>query len=152
MEHEGMVDALEGRASPLRPDASLIEVHPVLEAPLVEVHGGGRVAFAESSPSYDYEEDLRQAEDALARIVDRGMFVTDRGREFDFLTYGSSVAELRDFMAEAGAYDDRPEEDAVVARKTELYARVDELMKAAGDRVEVAFHEKARMARLTPVR
>lgn len=55
-------------------------------------------------------------------------------------------------MAEAGAYDDRPEDDAVVARKAELYARVDEVMRAYADRVEVAFHEKGRMARLTPAR
>lgn len=87
MEHEGMVHALEGIERLLRPDGSLIDIHPVLEAPLVEVHTGGGVAFAESSPSYDYEEDLRQAEDALARIVQRGIFVTDRGHEFDFLTY-----------------------------------------------------------------
>jgi hypothetical protein len=53
-------------------------------------------------------------------------------------------------MAEAGAYGDRPEDDAVVARKAELYARVDEVMTVSGDRVEVAFHEKARMARLPP--
>lgn len=152
MEHEGMVHALEGIERLLRPDGSLIDIHPVLGAPLVEVHAGGGVAFAESSPSYDYEEDLRQAKAALARIVERGVFVTDRGHEFDFLTYGSSVAELRDFVAEAGAYDDRPEDDAVVARQAELYARIDEVMRASGDRVEVAFHEKARMARLTPVR
>jgi SAM-dependent methyltransferase len=152
MEHKGMVHALEGIERLLRPGGRLIDIHPVLGAPLVEVHEGGGVAFAESSPSYDYEEDLRQAEHALASIVERGMFVTDRGREFDFLTYGPSVAELRDFMAEAGAYDDRPEDSAVVARKAELYARIDEVMRASGDRVEVAFHEKARMARLTPVR
>ena len=147
-----MVHALEGINRLLRHDGSLIDIHPVLEAPLVEVHEGGRVAFAESSPSYDYEEDLRQAEDALARIVERGMFFRDRDHEFDFLTYGSSVAELRDFMAEAGAYDDRPEDDAVVARKAELYARVDEIMGASGDRAEVAFHERGRVARLTRVR
>jgi len=151
MEHEGMVHALEGIERLLRPGGCLIDIHPVLEAPLVEVFEGGEVAFAESSPSYDYEEDLRQAEDALARIVERGLFVTDRGREFDFLTYGSSVAELRDFMAKAGAYDESPEDDAVVARKAELYARVDEVMRGSGDRVEVAFREKARMTRLTPV-
>jgi hypothetical protein len=54
-------------------------------------------------------------------------------------------------MAEAGGYDDRPEDNAVVARKAELYARVDEVMRASADRVDVAFHEKGRMARLTPV-
>jgi hypothetical protein len=152
MEHEGMVHALEGIKRLLRPDGTLIDIHPVDEAPFVEVYQGGRVTFAEPSPSYDYEEDLRQAEDALARTLERGVFVMDRGREFDFITYGSSVAELGDFMAEAGAYDDRPEDETVVTRKAELYARVDELMNASGERSEVAFHEKARMARLIPVR
>ena len=80
------------------------------------------------------------------------MFLMDRGHEFDFVTYGSSTTELGEFMTVAGAYDDRPEDETVVARKAELYARVDELMRASGERSEVAFHERARMARLTPVR
>ena len=147
-----MVHALEGISRLLRRDGYLIDIHPVIETPLVEVHQGGGVTFAEPSPSYDYEEDLRQAEDALSRIVERGMFVTHRSREFDFLTYGSSVAELRDYTAQAGAYDDRPEDEAVVARKAEMYARVDEVMRTSGGRPEVVFHEKGRMTRLAPVR
>src|SRR5712691_1571865 len=98
MEHEGMVHALEGIERLLRPDGMLVDIHPVLEAPIVEVHQDGRVTFAEPSPSYDYEEDLRHAEDALARTLEGGVFVTDGDHEFDFVTYGSSVAELRDFM------------------------------------------------------
>jgi hypothetical protein len=148
MEHEGMVHALDGIKRLLRPDGSLIDIHPVLEAPLVEVHKDGVVTFAEPSPSYDYEEDLRHAEDALARTLERGEFVRDRGREFDFTTYGSSVSELRDFMAVAGAYDDRPQDETVVTRKAELYARIGEVMGASGERSEVALHEKGRMARL----
>jgi hypothetical protein len=152
MEHEGMVHALEEIRRLLRPEGTLIDIHPVSEAPLVEVHQSGRVTFAEPSPSYDYEEDLLHAEDALARTLERGVFVMDRGHQFDFVTYGSSAAELGEFMTLAGAYDERPEDETVVARKAELYARINELMTASGEGSEVAFHEKARISRLTPVR
>jgi hypothetical protein len=152
MEHEGMVHALDGIKRLLRPDGSLIDIHPVREAPFIEVHSGAKLLFAEPSPSYDYDEDLRHAEDALARTVERGMFVIDRSREFDFTIYGSSVVELRNFMAEAGAYDESPRDEAAVTRQDQLYTRVEEVMRTTGDEVEVAHHERARMARLVPVR
>jgi len=153
MKHEGMVHALEEIHRLLKPGGRLIDIHPVLEVPLIKVFQGGRVLFAEPDPGYDnYKEDVRQAEDALAQIVRRRLFVIERSGEFDFLTYGSSVAELRDFMAKAGACDDSPQDEAVVAREAELYARVEEIMKAAGERAEVADHERGRIARLRPMR
>jgi len=152
MDHKGMVHALEGIKRLLRLDGSLIDIHPVLEAPSIEVHSGGRVSFAEHDPGYDYEEDLRHAEDAVVVILERGLFVMDRRCEFDFITYRSSVAELRDFMAQAGAYDDRPQDEAVVAGRAELYARVEEVMRGSEEQAEVAYHERGRMARLAPVR
>lgn len=150
MKHEGMVHALEEIHRLLRPDGSLIDIHPVLEAPLIEVYEGAKVLFAEPSPDYSVE-DYRQAEHALAMIVQRRLFFVERSGEFDFLTYGSSAAELRDFMAKANAYDDTPKDEAVAAREVELYARVEEIMQAS-EGVEVAYHERARIARLNPVR
>jgi len=151
MKHEGMVHALKEIHRLLRPNGTLIDIHPVLEAPLIEVSQGGRVLFAEAFPFHDYD-DYRQADDALAQIVERRLFVIERSGKFDFLTYGSSVAELRDFMAKANAYDDRPKDEAVAAREAELAARVEEIMQAAGEGVEVTHHERARIARLKPVR
>ena len=148
MQYEGMVHALEEIHRLLRPDGSLIDIHPILEAPLIEVFQGGKVLFAEPIPVRDYE-DYRQAEDALAQIVLRRLFVIVHSGEFDFLTYGSSVAELRDFVAEANAYDDRPKDAAVATREAELAARVEEIMQAAGEGAEVAYHERGRIARLT---
>ena len=78
MKYEGMVHALEDIQRLLRPDGCLIDIHPVLEAPLIEVYQGVRVLFVEPYPGYDYEEDLRQAEDALAQIVQRRLFVVER--------------------------------------------------------------------------
>lgn len=151
MKHEGMVHALEEIQRLLRPGGSLIDIHPFLEAPLIKAFQGGRVLLAEPSPDHD-EEDIRHAEDALAQVVERRLFVIERSGEFDFLTYGSSVAELRDFMAKANAYDDSPKDEAVAAREAELYARVEEIMQASGVGAEVAYHERCHIARLKPVR
>lgn len=108
--------------------------------------------MAEPYPGYEYEADLQQAEDALAQIVQRRLFVLEGSGEFDFLIYGASVVELRDFMAEANAYDERLKDEAVTAREVELAARVDEIMEAAGEGAEVAYHERGRIARLRPAR
>lgn len=151
MKHEGMVHALEEIHGLLKLHGSLIDIHPVLEAPLIEVYQGATVLFAEPSPDYS-EEDYRQAEHALAQVVQRRLFLVDRSGEFDFFTYGSSVAELRDFLAKATAYDDTPKDEAVAVREAELYARVEEIMQASGEGAEVAYHERARIARLNPVR
>ena len=146
-----MVHALEEIQRLLRPDGRLIDIYPVLEAPLMEAYQGGRVLFAEPVPFRDYEDD-RQAEDALAQIVQRRLFVIERSSEFDFLTYGSSVVELRDFMAKANAYDERPQDEAVAVREAELSAQVEEIMRAAGEGAEVAYHERGHIARLRPTR
>jgi len=85
MEYEGMVHALEEIHRLLKPDSCVIDIHPVLEAPLVKVYHGANVLFVESDPDYDYEEDLRQAEDALAQVIQRRLFVIEHSSEFDLL-------------------------------------------------------------------
>ncbi len=151
MKPEGMVHALEEIRRLLRPGGSLIDIHPVPEAPRIEVYQGSRTLFAEPSPDHT-DEDYRQADEALAQVIQRRLFVVEGSIEFDFLVYGSSVVELRDFMAEANAYDERLKDEAVTAREAELATRVDEIMGAAGEGAEVAYHERGRIARLRPAR
>ncbi|HYU92264.1 MAG TPA: hypothetical protein VEN95_02105 [Actinomycetota bacterium] len=151
MKHESMVHALEEIKRLLRRDACLIDIHPVREAPVIEVRTADEVLFAEPSASYDYDDDLKHAEDALVSAVERALFVFDGSHEFEFLTIAPSVVELRDFFAVSGAYEDPPDE-ATEARVQELYARVDEVMRAAGENARVAHRERARVARLNPVR
>lgn len=152
MPHEGMVHALERIRALLRPDGALIDIHPVRGAPLIEVHSAEGVLLAEPSPAYDYDEDLRHAEDALAWAVEHGTFRLDRSREFEFVTYAASIVELRDFFAVAGAYDEGPADAGTRARMDELDARVEEAMRTLGKEAEVAHRERARMTRLIPVR
>ena len=145
-----MVHALEEIQRLLKPDGCLIDIHPLREAPLIKVYQGRNLLFAESNPGYDYEADLRHAENALQEIIQRGLFLIEGKGEFDLVTYSSAVTELRDFLAKIEAYDDSPKDDAVIARQEEVYARADEIMQAAGYGAEVALHERARILRLRP--
>ena len=143
-----MVHGLEEIHRLLKPDASLVDIHPIPIAPLIEVYQGGRLVFAEPVPAYD-DEDERAAEDALARVLQRRLFVVEREAAFDFLTYGSSVAQLRDFLVEQSAFAGNGESVRKwEVERAEFARRVDEIMRAAGEGAEVAFHERGRIARL----
>jgi hypothetical protein len=77
--------------------------------------------------------------------------VVEQSTECDFLTYGSSVAELRAYWDEANAYEGTEDDPVKVAREEEQFARADEVMRAAGEGAEVAIQERVRMARMKPV-
>jgi len=150
MEYEGMVHALEEIHLLLKPSGILIDIHPVPEGYFIKVFQGDRILFAERKRE-TCSEDVLRAEDALAESVERHLFAVDRYAEFDFLTYASSVRELRDYWEELNAFETDPKDDAIIAREEELYAQVEEIMRASGTGVEVAIHEKARLTRLSPI-
>jgi SAM-dependent methyltransferase len=153
MEHEGMVHALEEIHRLLKPAGTLIEIHPVVDAPpLVEVRSDGQLLFAEHDPVFDYEEDLRQAEAAVATVLDRGVFVLDDRRRFELLTHAASVKELRDHWAFVGAYDPEEPEETLLRRRDEMYARARAAMDGTARPSEIVYVEPATMSRLTPVR
>ena len=135
-----MVHALEEVYRLLRPDSYLIEIHPILEPPVLKVFDGSRLLFAGPYPGYDYEEALWQAENAIQRIIQRGLFAISGSKEFDFMTYGSSITEIQDLW-----------EEPAEAREAELYGKVEEIMHAAGKGATVALHEKVRLIRLDPL-
>jgi hypothetical protein len=144
-----MVHALEEVQRLLKSDGCLIDIQPLIEAPLLKIYQGSSVIFVEPDPSYDYEEDLRQADAALTQVIQRGLFVIEERSEFDFLTHGSSAQELLAFWGKASA-DDNISEDPAEQRIKEVYARVEEIRQAAGEGAEVALHERARILRLNP--
>lgn len=148
-----MVHALQEIQRLLTSGGVLIDIHPVPQAWLAEVHQAGRVLFAMPWRDHDYyDEDVRQAENALAQVIERRLFVAEGRGEFDFLTYGSSVAELRDFMVQESAHRDGPQDEADEAAKAELYARVEQILRAAGGGAVVARRERTLIARLRPLR
>jgi hypothetical protein len=131
MEHEGMVHALEQIHRLLRRAGTLIEIHPALEAPFVEVKSNGELSFREDDPGFDYEDDLRSADEVVAKVVGRGVFVLHGRRLFEMRTHASSVREFRDHLAVVGAYDPEEKEEALVRRQDEMYARAHEVLERA---------------------
>ena len=146
-----MVHALEEIHRLLKPDGILIDIHPVPEGYFIKALQGDRILFAERKRE-TCSDDVLHAEDALVEIVEHDLFTLERRAEFDFLTYASSVQELRDYWEELNAFEHDPQDEAINAREENLYAQVEEIMLASGVGAEVAIHERARITRLRPVR
>ena len=152
MTSEGMVHALEQIHRLLKPAGVLVDIHPLAEAPLVEVHQGGRILFSELNPG-DCAEECRQADAALAQAVQRRMFALERSGQFEYLVYGSSVNELLDYLAQANVFasEGATGDEAESALDGGLVARLEGVMQAAGAGAQVATHERIHISRLRPV-
>ena len=149
MEHQGMVHALEEIHRLLRPAGTLIEIHPALEVPFLEVSSNGELFFSEDDPGFDYEDDLRHAEAAVSAVVGSGAFAIDDRRRFELRTHASSVTELRDHWAVSGAYDLEEKEETLARRQDEMYARSHEALERSPG-AELIYVEPATMSRLRP--
>ena len=145
-----MVHALEEIHRLLRPAGTLIEIHPAIGSPFVEVRSGGNVAFSEPDPGYDYEDDLLHAEASVTNVIDRGLFSLEDTRPFELRTHAASVQEMRDHWAVAGAYDPEEKEAALVLRQDEMYARAHEVLERAPGS-ELVYVEPAKMSKLVPI-
>ncbi len=146
-----MVHALEEIHRLLRPGGSLIEIHPALEFPFLQVVSNAEPRSREDDPGFDYEDDLRAAERAVATVVDRGRFVLEERRRFELRTHASSVQELRDHWAVTGAYDPEEKAEVLVRRRDEMYARANAALERSPG-AELVYTEPAMMSRLVPVR
>ena len=146
-----MVHALEEVQRLLKSDGHLIDIQPLMEAPFLKVYQANSVVFVEPDPSYDYEEDMRQADAALTKVIQRGLFVMEERSEFDFLTHGSSAQELLSFWGKTSTNDSISEEDPAESRIREAYDRVEKIRQAAGQQAEIALHERARILRFKPI-
>ena len=133
-----------------RPAGTLIEIHPALEFPFLEVRSNGELSFSENDPGFDYEEDSRLAEAAVATVVGRGIFVLKESRRFELRTYASSLQDLRDHWVVADAYDPEEKESTLVRLQEEMYARAREVLERSPG-AELVYVEPATMSRLTPV-
>ena len=146
-----MVHALEEIHRLTRPAGTLIEIHPALEVPFVEVRSNAELLFSEPDPGFDYEDDLRHAEAAVATVVDRGVFVLEESRRFELRTYATSVEELRQYWDVYGAYDPEEKEETLARRQDEMYARANEILDRSPG-AELVYVEPATMSRLTATR
>lgn len=146
-----MVHALQQTHRLLKPGGILIDIHPLDEPMLFQVHSGGAILFAEPEPDFS-GEDYRHAQRALVQVVERGAFVLAGTSQFDFRVYASSIAELRAYLAEAGAYEPKNPDQAAKEREEALAAALGRTMQAAGPGAQVATFERARASKLTAIK
>ena len=145
-----MVHALEEIHRVTRPAGTVIEIHPAtLEFPLLEVRSNEELSFSEDDPGFDYGEDSRDAETAVATVVRRGLFVLEGRRRFELRTHASSMQELREHWAIADAYNLEVKEETLARWQEEMYARAHEVLERSPG-AELEFVEPAMMSRLTP--
>ena len=144
-----MVHALEEIHRLTGPAGTLIEIHPALEFPFLEVRSNGEVSFSENDPGFDWEEDSRHAEAAVATVVGRGLFVLEESRRFELRQHALSLKELRDHWAVVDAYITDEKEETLARRAEEMYARADKVLQRSPD-AELVYVEPATISRLAP--
>ena len=146
-----MVHALEEIHRVTRPSGTLIEIHPApRDFPFLQVRSKGEPLFSEDDPGFDYGDDSRLAEEAVATAVGRGVFVLEESRRFELRTYTSSLQELRDHWAVADSYDPEEKEETLARRADEMYTRAHEVLERSPG-AELVYVEPATMSQLTPV-
>ena len=151
MDHEGMVHALEETRRLLKLDGVMVNILPVPEGYFIEAHHEGKILFTERKRE-TCSEDVLRSEAAIMQVLDRGLFAINRKDEFEFLTYGSSVAEIRAHWEQQNAYEEEPKAKDLLAREEVLYAQVEEILNGLGGGAEVVIRERVRIARLRPVK
>ncbi len=136
-----MVHALEKIHQLLRPDGRLIDLHPIGEPSPLEVRIGERNSLAGWVTESDDFVEYKQADAALAQVVQRGLFVVERESTLSFITYADSVAELREYMAKEW-------KDAILDEASARKAQ--DLLNMAECGKELILRDQVRIARLKP--
>ena len=147
-----MVHALEEIHRLLKPTGTLIDIHPVAVSSAIEIHHGGKIDLVGDLTVRQWCTDFQQADDALAEIAQKGLFILERAKVFDSLMYYDSVEEMRTSLKEAIDYFDRGAESTSdeEGQVDMLAARADELMQVASSGVELIAHEPTHISRLRP--
>jgi hypothetical protein len=151
MVSEGMVHALEEIHRLLRPDGMLVDIRPFAEPSIIKVIAGDQILFAEPKRETDPESVL-DSDRAMEEILERKLFVVVRAQDFDFFSYSSSATELREFWDRYNDYDPTPKEQDRLEYEDKVFGKAEQIRKDFGKNVQVAIHERIRIARLKPVR
>ena len=138
-----MVHALEKIHQLLEPEGRLIDLHPTGDPPPIGVRIGQQTTIVGWMKETDDFIEYAQASDALALVIQRGLFAVEREGTFEFVTYADSVFEWREYLAKEW-------KDAIL--DAAVAARAEELLSVPGPDRELVLREQVRIARLKPLR
>jgi hypothetical protein len=138
MAPESMVHALEQIHALLVPAGLLIDIHPNGEPVAFYLSLNERNEFIGYMQENDDYIEYRQADEAIAAVVDNGLFGLGKSEEFEFRTYADAFEELKGFLDENWS-------DAVIP--DEVFASAKRVEREYGKR-KVFLWEKAKIALL----
>lgn len=147
-----MVHALEEIHRLLKPTGRLIDIHPVAISPRLEINEAGKIHLAGYLSVYQWFTDFQQADNALMKIIQRGLFIVEQADIFDVPIHYASVAEMKtelmkelDYFARdaRSASEDAPNIEALITK-------ADKLMKLAANTAYLIAHEPTHISRLKP--
>lgn len=143
-----MVHALEEIRRLLQSDGCLIDIHPIANG-MIKILRQRDVLFTSTDPGYDTDGSIKDADQAIQQVIQRGLYLIEGTEEFEVIAYASSAGELQDYWEKYEAYNDVPKDDAIVALQNDIYAKANEIMKDA-PLAEISYHELVRITRLKP--
>ena len=147
-----MVHALEEIHRLLKPNGTLIDIHPVSEPSSIEIRQAGKVDLVGLLSVRQWCFEFEQADIALAQIIQRGMFTVERNAVFDLPTHYASATELGTDLKESVETFARDVQAAIepLPHVEALSARAEELMRAAISGAELIAHERTHISCLRP--
>lgn len=134
--------ALEIIHALLKPDGSLIDIHPSGQPPPIEACIAGPPHLLGYLQETDDFIEYAQANAALAEIIQRGLFTVEQQGEFVFFTRTGSVEELHVYLMDKWS-------DAVIPAEIEIRAR--ELSLSVGQISSVQLGEQVLITRLRKI-
>jgi hypothetical protein len=137
-----MVHALEKIHDLLSPTGVLVDIHPSAEPPSILVRVAGAIHEAGWLRETDEYIEYEQADQALAQVIERGLFRLERRGVFRFTTHAPSLEDLRRHLEEEW-------QDAFIEDSTARW--VEELLGSRERDKEILLRESVQIARLRPL-
>ena len=147
-----MVHALEEIHRLLKTNGFLIDIHPVAEHSSIQIHRNGNIELVGHLEVHQWCVDFQEADNALAEIIQRGIFTVEQKGMFDTLTYYDSAAEMGTALKESIHKFVREGEpiDEEVSQVETLALQAEELLRAAGNGAKLVLRERDHISRLKP--
>ncbi|MDJ0753535.1 MAG: hypothetical protein QNJ45_08470 [Ardenticatenaceae bacterium] len=95
-----MVDALRKIKTLLKPNGLLVDIHPMDQVMPIYVQIGREIRPVGDIDVESKFTKYRQADKAIATVLQEGLFTVQRKTAVDFSVYFDTVAECRQYLAE----------------------------------------------------
>ena len=137
-----MVHALEKSRSLLSPQGTVLNIHDLPRPPRIEIHAQDGETFAGFLLSHTNFENQRLADQALAQVVEDGLFMSAEAHLFNYQIYTDTLETLEELLTESWETAYLPDD---------TMARISDLLSSAGDDAEIVLRMTARLSMLRPV-